>query len=241
VRCENPVLRRGSGTKWPDGNRSNGSHPDSGDDPSLDAHQPAPQNPHVRELADPHVWARRTREQEPNSFTEFNLTRHSLTILTFDDLVVGDEWVSASRTVTEADVVWFAGLSGDFSPLHVDRESSALGPFGGPVAHGLLGLAISSGLSSQAPRVDTVALLAILEWHFHHPIHFGDTIRVVSTVEALAPGSRGRRGVVTWRRQILNQKAQVVQEGRTQTLVRGRTTERRSLDQGVRKPSDLQS
>jgi acyl dehydratase len=108
----------------------------------------------------------------------------------------------------------------------MDHHSSARGPFGKPVAHGLLGLAIASGLVSNAPRVDTMAFLCILEWKFLQPIAFGDTIHAVTTVVALEPRSRGRRGVVTWRRRIVNQKGATVQEGMTQTLVRnGVTTE----------------
>ena len=116
----------------------------------------------------------------------------------------------------------FAGLSGDFNALHVDHSSASRNLFGQPVAHGLLGLAIATGLSSQAPRVDTIALLAILEWKFHRPIVFGDTIHVLSKVESLHPQAKGRRGVVTWHRLILNQDGHLVQEGRTQTLVRAR-------------------
>jgi 3-hydroxybutyryl-CoA dehydratase len=148
------------------------------------------------------------------------VARHPCSILAFNDLVVGDEWESPGRTVTETDVVLFAGLSGDFNPLHIDHDSSEKGPFGRPVAHGLLGLAMATGLISQAPRIDTLAFLSILEWKFLLPILFGDTIRVVSRVESLEPQARGRRGVVTWYRYILNQNAQKVQEGRTQTLVR---------------------
>jgi acyl dehydratase len=151
------------------------------------------------------------------------VTRHPIATLAFGDLAVGDEWESPSRTVTEADVVAFAGISGDFNPLHMDHEEAKRGPFGKPVAHGLLGLAITSGLTSHAPRVDTMAFLAILEWKFLQPIAFGDTIRVISRVVALEPRSRGRRGVVTWQRSLLNQNGQVVQEGLTQTLVRGST------------------
>ena len=73
------------------------------------------------------------------------MTRHSWSIWSFDDLVVGDEWESPRRTVTETDVVLFAGLSGDFNPLHVDHSSAQSNPFGRPVAHGLLGLAIATG------------------------------------------------------------------------------------------------
>ncbi len=150
------------------------------------------------------------------------MARHSLEILAFDDLVLGDEWESPARTVTESDVVLFAALSGDYNPLHCNHELSEKGPFGRPVAHGLLGLAFATGLISQAPRIDTLAFLAILEWRFLLPIGFGDTVRVVSQIEALEPQSNGRRGVVTWHRHILNQNGQIVQEGRTQTLVRGR-------------------
>jgi acyl dehydratase len=142
--------------------------------------------------------------------------------LSFDDLVVGDEWESPRRTVTQADVVLFAGISGDFNPLHVDHQSAEHGPFGRPVAHGLLGLAIASGLLSQAPHLETLAFLAILDWRFHHPIHLGDTIRGVSRVDALEPTGNGRRGVVTWHRRIYNQDDRLVQEGHTQTLVRAR-------------------
>lgn len=142
--------------------------------------------------------------------------------LRIDDLAVGDTWESAGRTVTQAEISWFAGLSGDFNPVHVDHEAAREGPFGRPVAHGLLGLSIASGLGTNAPRVDTLAFLKILEWSFVAPIVPGDTIRVVTRVEAIEPRARGRRGVVTWQRRVLNQRGEVVQEGRTQTLVRGR-------------------
>jgi acyl dehydratase len=139
--------------------------------------------------------------------------------------VVGEEWESPRRTVTETDVVIFAGLSGDFNPLHIDHTFSKSGPFGRPIAHGLLGMSIATGLSSQAPRIDTMAFLAILEWRFLRPIVFGDTIHAVSKVESLEAHANGRRGVVTWGRRVLNQDGIVVQEGRTQTLVRARTRE----------------
>ena len=78
-------------------------------------------------------------------------------------------------------------------------------------------------LISQAPRIDTMAFLAILEWRFLRPIAFGDTIHAVSRVESLEPHANGRRGVVTWQRRVLNQDGLLVQEGRTQTLVRARS------------------
>jgi len=151
------------------------------------------------------------------------VTRHRATVLGYNDLAVGDEWESAGRTVTEADVAAFAGLSGDFNPLHMDHAwAAAEGPFGRPVAHGLLGLALASGLASAAPRMDTLAFLAVLEWRFLLPIAFGDTVRVLSTVESIEPQARGRRAVVAWRRRLLNQEGRVVQEGLTQSLIRSR-------------------
>lgn len=164
------------------------------------------------------------------------MTRHTWSTLSFEDLVVGDEWESPRRTITQADVALFAGLSGDFNPIHVDHDAAGRGPFGQPVAHGLLGLAIASGLMSQAPRLDTLAFLGILEWKFHHPILFGDTIHALSRVEALEPSANGRRGVVTWHRMIFNQDDRLVQEGRTQTMVRNRPARKASRDPSPEDP-----
>lgn len=142
-------------------------------------------------------------------------------ILRLQDLAVGDEWLSPARTVTEADVVAFAGLSGDFNAIHVDHEFASKTPFRRPVAHGLLGMAIGSGLATTAPRVDTIALLAIVEWRFLEPIYFGDTLRMLTKVVSIEPRARGRRGVVTWSRRLTNQHDKIVQEGTSQTMVRG--------------------
>ena len=153
----------------------------------------------------------------------------SIEILSFNDFTIGDEWESPSRTITEADVSNFAALTGDFNALHVDHEAARRGPFRRPVAHGLLGLSFAAGLTSYAPRVDTLAFLGILSWTFHKPILFGDTIRVFSRIEMLEARAKGRRGIVTWHRRIFNQADDVVQEGRTQTLVRSRLN--KSLDE----------
>jgi 3-hydroxybutyryl-CoA dehydratase len=165
---------------------------------------------------------------ESRSFA--TVARHAWSPLSFDALVVGDEWESPRRTITLADVVLFAGLSGDFNPIHMDHHAAARLPFGQPVAHGLLGLAIASGLMSQAPRLDTLAFLGLLEWRFHHPILFGDTIRCVSRVDALEPSRNARRGIVTWYRAVFNQEDRLVQDGRTQTLVRARAARKAPED-----------
>lgn len=143
--------------------------------------------------------------------------------LYLEDLDTETEWISPGRTITESDVVAFAGLSGDFNPLHMDHEFARKGPFRQPVAHGLLGLAVASGLASRSPAVKTLAFLGVREWAFHHPIHFGDTIHVISRVKEIEPRARGRRGVVTWHRRLVNQREIVIQDGTTQTLVQGRS------------------
>ena len=151
------------------------------------------------------------------SFTEHHLY--------FDDVAIGQQWESLGRTVTEADVVNFAGISGDFNPVHVDHEFARTTPFRRPVAHGLLVLSMSSGLGLHAPAMRTLALLGVREWKFVEPVFIGDTVRVRSTLLEKEVRGRGRRAVLTWQRQIVNQEGKVVQEGITQTLVQGRAAE----------------
>lgn len=142
--------------------------------------------------------------------------------LFFDDVAVGQEWLSLGRTVTEADIVNFAGLSGDFNPVHLDHEFARSTPFRRPIAHGLLVWSVGSGLGLYAPPMRTLAFLSVREWYFREPVFVGDTIRVRSKVIEREARGRGRRGVLTWERQILNQEQKVVQEGVTVTLVEGR-------------------
>jgi len=142
--------------------------------------------------------------------------------LYFDDVEVGQEWESLGRTLTETDIVNFAGLSGDFNPIHIDHQFAASTPFRRPIAHGLLVFSIASGLGLYSPPMRTLAFLGIREWHFRGPVFIGDTIHAVSKILNKELRSRGRRGEITWQRQIINQERKVVQEGITITLVEGR-------------------
>lgn len=151
--------------------------------------------------------------------------------LYFDDVEVGQEWESLGRTVTEADIVNFAGLSGDFNPIHMDHEFAKKTPFRRPIAHGLLGVALGSGLGLHSPPMRTLAFLEIREWHFREPIFVGDTIHVRTRVVAKEPRARGRRGVITWQRQLVNQEGRVVQEGLTVTIVEGRAAATSSTEE----------
>ncbi len=143
-----------------------------------------------------------------------------------DDVATGQEWESLGRTVTEADIVNFAGMSGDFNPIHLDHEFACSTPFRGPIAHGLLVLSMASGLALYIPPMRTLAFLAIRDWQFKAAVYIGDTLRVRTRVLEKEVRARGRRAIITWHRQIVNQNGKVVQEGVTQTIVEGRGTPR---------------
>ena len=142
--------------------------------------------------------------------------------LYFDDVEIGQEWESLSRTVTETDIVTFAGLSGDFNPIHMDHEFAKTTIFRQPIAHGLLVWSIGTGLGTYAPPMRTLAFLSIREWVFKDPVFIGDTLRMHTKVLEKEARARGRRGVITWQRQIFKQDGKIVQEGTTLTLVESR-------------------
>jgi acyl dehydratase len=141
----------------------------------------------------------------------------------FEEIQVGDEYLSPGRTVTEADIVAFAGLSGDYNVLHTDAEFMRTSIFGERIAHGLLGLAIQSGLGTRAmPRpFATIAFLGV-RWRFKGPIKIGDTIKVRIKVTDKRETSKPDRGIVILQRSIVNQRGEVVQEGETDIMVERR-------------------
>ena len=141
----------------------------------------------------------------------------------FEDIQVGEEYLSPGRTVTEADIVAFAGLSGDYNVLHTDAEFMRTSIFGERIAHGLLVLSISSGLSTRAMArpFATLAFLG-LRWRFKGPIKIGDTIKVRLRISDKRETSKPDRGIVTIQRTVLNQRGEVVQEGDTEIMVERR-------------------
>ena len=143
----------------------------------------------------------------------------SSTHLYFDDLEVGNEWTSGGRTVTEADIVNFAGFSGDFNPIHIDHEYAKTTPFRRPIAHGFAIFCIASGMGISAPPVRTIAMLRVTMWNFTLPVFAGDTVRSVSRVKEKTVRGRGRRGEIIWYRAVINQDGKVVQDGEVVTLV----------------------
>lgn len=142
--------------------------------------------------------------------------------LFMDDVDIGQSWTSPARTVTETDLVNFAGISGDFNPIHMDHEFARNGPFRKPIAHGILVMSISSGLSLNSPPMRTLAFVGIRDWQFLEPVFIGDTLHVRTTVIEKEIRTRGKRALITWQREIVNQQEKVLQKGYTLTLVEGR-------------------
>jgi acyl dehydratase len=150
----------------------------------------------------------------------------SLEPLFFEDVSVGDVYVSFGRTITEADVVNFAGISGDYNTLHTDAEFARNSIAGQRIAHGTLVLAISLGLCTRAPynlamMPNLRAMTQIRAWKFKKPVLFGDTIHVESeVVEKNDPGPERDSGSIVIRRTVRNQRGELVQEGETKLLLR---------------------
>src|SRR5438552_17816840 len=127
--------------------------------------------------------------------------------LYFEDVAVGQEWESQGRTLTEADVVNFAGLSGDFNPIHVDHEFARTTPFRRPICHGLLVQACGSGLGVHSPAMRTGAFLAVRDWQVRGPVFIGGTIKVRTKGSEKEVGGRATHGQVVWGRSILRDEA----------------------------------
>ncbi|MDR1212596.1 MAG: MaoC family dehydratase N-terminal domain-containing protein [Propionibacteriaceae bacterium] len=138
-----------------------------------------------------------------------------MTTMYFEDLVEGQRWISQGRTVTETDVVNFSGLSGDFNPIHLDRESTKEGMFGQRVAHGILGIAMATGFLDSLGLFKTSmgAMLEIERWRFRKPIFIDDTIHLELTIASKRLTSKGTNGVVRRQLALVNQDGVVVQEG----------------------------
>ncbi len=141
--------------------------------------------------------------------------------LTFDQLKVGDKFVSPGRTIGEGDVSRFAGLSGDFNPLHTDAEFAKASPFGERVAHGMLVAAIGTGLGNQMGVLEGTTL-ALMEQTIRYKgaVKFNDTVHLELIVKEKRETSKADRGVVIFDTPILNQNGQTVIEMQWTLLMR---------------------
>jgi acyl dehydratase len=140
-----------------------------------------------------------------------------------DDLEPGQRFVTASRTITEADVVTFAGLSGDYNQIHTDAEFAKSSIYGQRVVYGLLGLSIATGLLDRLGIFSgsAIAMLGIDGWKFTAPVFIGDTVHVELEVLGVHPSlSKPDRGVVERRFELINHRGEICQTGRIDVLVR---------------------
>jgi acyl dehydratase len=140
----------------------------------------------------------------------------------FEEFEVGETIVSAGRTVTETDVVLFAGLSGDYNQLHTDVEYASQTLFGERVAHGLLGLSIASGLAARLGFIEgTAQAFTGLEWKFRAPVKIGDTIHATFEIKRKREMPRLGGGFLTIAVTVLNQGDEIVQKGTWTVLMKG--------------------
>jgi acyl dehydratase len=144
--------------------------------------------------------------------------------LFFEEFEVGQRITTGGRTVTEADVVAFAGLSGDYNAIHTDAVYSRSTPFGRRVAHGLLGLSIASGLAVNTGLLEgtVLAFRDISAWKFSLPIFIGDTIHVVMEIIETKAMPRLGGGSVVITLDVVNQDDKTVMKGRWSVLIKSK-------------------
>lgn len=144
----------------------------------------------------------------------------------FEDLQVGDNDRTGGRTITEADIVNFAGLSGDFNPIHMDESHASRTVFKQRIAHGLLVLSVASGLFTQSEmnlsiKPNVMALMDI-KWRFLKPVFIGDTVHLEIEITEKKETSKDDRGIIMTRRTVVNQKGDEVQQGEVMMMIKRR-------------------
>ena len=141
--------------------------------------------------------------------------------LLFDEFEPGARFRTPGRTITEADVASFAGLSGDYNPVHTDETFAADTAFQGRVAHGPMMIGIAFGLASRLDLIDgTVIALLSVSWSFHAPIRAGDTVAALIEVADKRDTRHADRGIVRLDFAVHNQRSEVVQNGSAELLMR---------------------
>ncbi len=138
----------------------------------------------------------------------------------FEEFEEGVELITPARTITETDIQLFAGLTGDYNQLHTDTEFCKDTIFGQRVAHGLLGLAIASGLGTRLGFIEgTAVALREMTWKFTGPIFIGDTIHLKLQVAHKKAMPRLGMGMITFDVSVVNQKGEAIQKGQWKALI----------------------
>jgi 3-hydroxybutyryl-CoA dehydratase len=140
--------------------------------------------------------------------------------LYFEEFAVGMQVETRGRTITETDIVNFAGVSGDFNPMHTNAVYAQKTQFGQRVAHGMLGLSIATGLAYQMRFLEgTVLAFTGIDWKFRAPMLIGDTVRVQAQVSKLREMKAAGGGFVTFDVKVVNQNDEVTQKGEWTLLI----------------------
>ena len=134
--------------------------------------------------------------------------------LYFEDFEPNKTWITRGRTVGEGDITQFAGLVGDFNPLHVDASYCSGTTYKGRIAHGPLTMSMAIGLMSQQNLIDdtTTGLLG-LTWTFAAPVHIGATIHAIVSLASKRPTRDPARGIVVLRLEVVDQTDKSLQVG----------------------------
>jgi len=140
-----------------------------------------------------------------------------------EDFEIGKTYESVGRTITEADVVNFAGLSGDFNPLHMDEEFGKKTLFGKRIAHGALGFIINTGLSNQMGLYEGTTI-AFIECSLKYtaPLCIGDTVHLCVTPTEIIPGSKPGRGILKQDTQLVDQDGKIIMESPQVLMMKSR-------------------
>jgi acyl dehydratase len=141
--------------------------------------------------------------------------------LYFEEYTQGQSIKTEGRTITEADLVAFAGISGDFNPMHTDAAYAAQTPFGKRVAHGALVFSIATGLAYRTRILEqtVIAFRSVNEWKFSSPVYIGDTVHCELQVAELKEAKKLGGGIVTLEIKVINQEGKTVQKGSWSVIV----------------------
>ena len=141
----------------------------------------------------------------------------------FEEFELGEAFNAGPRLVTQEDVNTFAAVSGDLNPLHLDADYAATTRFGRPIAHGLLGLSIATGLlGSTGLTRGTLIALAGLEWTFLAPLYPGTEVSIRVSVAELRRSKKPGLGRLVWDVELVDREGEILQKGRLKALLRTR-------------------
>lgn len=141
-------------------------------------------------------------------------------------LKIGQTVVTPGRTIGEGDVALFAGLVGDFTPIHIDETFAQASPHKTRIAHGPHSMATAIGMATMTGLFgERVIGLVNLNWDFAGAVRIGDTIHSRVTVESVRPTSKPGRGLATYVFAVVNQRGEEIQHGRMMVVIRSEEAE----------------